>query len=192
MLSDLIPQAYLAIPIRCCVVSAPGVGIWEIAEVRRVIPGELVCRHTLTHHLQPVFVMEQASLQGQHEDARDDRSCHSSMLAGGPERRGGGGTRDEKCWRGFLGGKRRRTVWRETVDIFLLGEMIKKTTPFTAWYTSVMCQGQNPFPNHCLFPGPLLLFILSTTSFPSVPFYFILPWMIRTYTATQLSLFPFR
>ncbi len=68
--------------------SAPGVGIWEIAEVWRVIPGKLVYRHTLTHHLQPVFVMEQASMQGQHDDARDDCSCHSSMLAGGPERRG--------------------------------------------------------------------------------------------------------
>lgn len=91
MFSDLIPQAYLAIPIRCCVVSAPGVGIWEIAEVWRVIPGKLVYRHTLAHHLQPVFVMEQASMQGLHEAARDDCSCHSSMLAGGPERRLGGG-----------------------------------------------------------------------------------------------------
>lgn len=27
-------------------------------------------------------------MQGEHEDARDDCSCHSSMLARGPERRG--------------------------------------------------------------------------------------------------------
>lgn len=78
----------------CCAVSAPGVGIWEIAEVWRVILGRIVCRQTLTHHLQPVFVMEQASMQGEHEDAGDCR-CHSSTLARGPERKiekvGGGG-----------------------------------------------------------------------------------------------------
>lgn len=26
----------------------------------------------------------------------------------------------------------KRSVWQGTVDLFLLGEMIKKTTPFTA------------------------------------------------------------
>lgn len=130
MLSDLIPQAYLAIPIRCCVVSAPGVGIWEIAEVRRVIPGELVCRHTLTHHLQPVFVMEQASLQGQHEDARDDRSCHSSMLAGGPERRGRGGDKGWKVLAWVFGREKKKNCLARNCRYISSGRNDKKNNTF--------------------------------------------------------------
>lgn len=78
----------------------------------------------------------------------------------------------------------REELWLNALDLFLLFS--------TAWYTSVKCRGRNPFSNHCFLLWPLLLFILSTTSFPSAPSIFYLPWMIYTYTATQLSLFPFR
>lgn len=40
-----------------------------------------------------------------------------------------------------------------------------------------MCQDQSPFSKHCFLPGTLLLFILSTSSFPSVAF---LSWMVYT------------
>ena len=158
MFSALIPSAYLTIPIRCCVASAPGVRIWEIAEVWRVILGKIVCRHKLTHHLQPVFVMEQASMQGEHEDARDDCSCHSSMLARGPERKGDKGWKVLARLCGFLRGKRRRTVWLGAVDLFLLGEMIKNNVFHCVSHLSNV-PGPKPISKSLLFTGssPYLL-----------------------------------
>lgn len=86
----------------------------------RNILGKMVCIGGITHHLRLVCVMEQASVQGEHEDAGDNCSCHSSVLARGPERKEG--TRDAECWLGCVGfwmGKR-RTVWLNALDLFLL------------------------------------------------------------------------
>lgn len=148
--------------------------------------------------------MEQTSMQGEHEDARDDCSCHSSTLARGPEW-GSGGVGWEEGWKllawlcvGFLSffsvrEKKKKKKGCPGVYCISISSGIndKKYNTFHNVIHLGNVPGPKPISKSLPFSGVTsALHLIYHFLFPAVPSIFLPTWMIYTYSATHLSLFP--
>ena len=163
---------------QCCAVPAQGVDIWEIAEVWRVIPGKIVCSHMICSHNLRMLETAVAAIHLNWPGAQKEKG-----------NRGWNGLAWLHC---LLGSKQKNNCLARYCRSISSGRNDTKTTPFTLWFTSVMCQDQNPFPNHCFFPSTTsALHLIYHFLFLCFLFYFPhTEWF--THTGAQLSRFPLR